>query len=521
MVLPNATLAPTGNLTIKLQPSLAAATLDGLNYLKNYPYQCVEQTVSKFLPNVITFRALQKLKLDKPELRADLDAAVKYAVQRLKNEQHSDGGWGWFPQEESNPLTSTYALLGLVEAKDADETVDADMIQRALVYVSSTISAADDNTPFYYLNRTAFTAYVLARAGAPNPAIMDSLFARREKMNLFGRAFLAQAYGQIKGDQGKITTLLSDLQSHAVVSATGTHWEENRRDWWNWDSDTRTTAIVLKTLVDLTPDSSLIPNVVRWLMVARRADAWETTQETAWAVMGLTDWMDVSGELQANYSYVVNLNGKAIGDGKADADTLRDTKTLQIAVADMLRDQANRVTIDHGAGPGNLDYTATLHVDQPVELIKPTDRGISLARTYTIDGKPVTGAKVGDTITVALEITTNSDMYYLNINDPIPAGTELVDTSLQTTTQIGQTPELNMIDPYSRGWGWWWFSNTELRTEKIVLSASYLPKGTYRFVYQIRASSAGTYKVIPANGQEFYFPEVFGRGAGSVFTVTP
>jgi hypothetical protein len=30
---------------------------------------------------------------------------------------------------------------------------------------------------------------------------------------------------------------------------------------------------------------------------------------------------------------------------------------------------------------------------------------------------------------------------------------------------------------------------------------------------------AGVYKVIPTNGNEFYFPEVFGRGAGSVFTV--
>src|SRR5260221_5478979 len=237
--------------------------------------------------------------------------------------------------------------------------------------------------------------------------------------------------------------------------------------------------------------------------------------------MALTDWMDVSGELKADYAYNVTVNGKALGDGKANADTLRDTKTLQISVADMLREQANKVTIEHGEGPGNLYYTATLHVNQPVELIKPTNRGIGLARTYLLNSKPVTDAKVGDVITVALEITADSDLYYVNINDPIPAGTELVDTSLQTTSQIGQTPELTQIDPYYRGWGWWWFSNTELRTDKIVLSASYLPKGTYRFVYQIRASSAGTYKVIPANGQEFYFPEVFGRGEGSLFTVAP
>src|SRR5205823_7074175 len=140
----------------------------------------------------------------------------------------------------------------------------------------------------------------------------------------------------------------------------------------------------------------------------------------------LTDWMDVSGELKADYAYNVNLNGKAVGSGKADKDTLRDTKTLQISVADMLRDQANKVTLEHGEGPGTLYYTATLHVDQPVESIKPTNRGIGLSRTYYVKNKPVTRAKVGDTITVALEITAASDLYYVNINDPIPAGTELV-----------------------------------------------------------------------------------------------
>ncbi len=53
----------------------------------------------------------------------------------------------------------------------------------------------------------------------------------------------------------------------------------------------------------LDPENNLIPNVVRWLMVARKAQAWETTQETAWALIGLTDWMVASGELKGNYAY--------------------------------------------------------------------------------------------------------------------------------------------------------------------------------------------------------------------------
>ncbi len=45
-------------LQVNLEPSLAAGMLDGLDYLEHYPYECNEQTVSRFLPNLFTVRAL-------------------------------------------------------------------------------------------------------------------------------------------------------------------------------------------------------------------------------------------------------------------------------------------------------------------------------------------------------------------------------------------------------------------------------------------------------------------------------
>jgi alpha-2-macroglobulin len=73
----------------------------------------------------------------------------------------------------------------------------------------------------------------------------------------------------------------------------------------------------------------------------------------------------------------------------------------------------------------------------------------------------------------------------------------------------------------SKGWGWWWFSKTELRDDRTVLYATYLPKGTYQYTYSIRAGLEGQYSVIPATGQEFYFPEVYGRSDGMMFTLLP
>jgi uncharacterized protein YfaS (alpha-2-macroglobulin family) len=41
------------------------------------------------------------------------------------------------------------------------------------------------------------------------------------------------------------------------------------------------------------------------------------------------------------------------------------------------------------------------------------------------------------------------------------------------------------------------------------------------YTYIARASTAGTFKVIPPTMSEFYFPDVEGRGAGSMFVMKP
>ena len=122
-------------------------------------------------------------------------------------------------------------------------------------------------------------------------------------------------------------------------------------------------------------------------------------------------------------------------------------------------------------------------------------------------------------VRVRLTMIVPGALHYLVVNDPLPAGFEALDSTLETDTVVPSyyTREMNA----ERGWGWWYFDHIEKRDEKVVLVADYLPAGTYVFTYLARASTAGTYNVIPSNAAEFYFPDVGGRGAGSKFTVLP
>ena len=55
-------------LDVQLQPSLAATVIDALPYLEDYPYGCLEQTLSRFVPTVLTAQALKNAGINLEDL---------------------------------------------------------------------------------------------------------------------------------------------------------------------------------------------------------------------------------------------------------------------------------------------------------------------------------------------------------------------------------------------------------------------------------------------------------------------
>jgi uncharacterized protein YfaS (alpha-2-macroglobulin family) len=227
-----------------------------------------------------------------------------------------------------------------------------------------------------------------------------------------------------------------------------------------------------------------------------------------------------SKEYQTNYNFAVGLNGKQLEQGKANKENLTDTVKLQIQLKDLLKEQANYLVFARGSGAGNLYYTAYLTAALPVEKVEPLDQGISISREYFSlkDTKhPITSIDRGEIVKVRLTVVVPASVHYIAVNDPLPAGLEAIDSTLATDTLIPATYTADDFE--KRGWGWWYFSHIQLYDDKVVLSTDYLPAGTYVYTYLARAGTAGTFKVVPPTASEFYFPDVSGRGAGSLFTV--
>jgi uncharacterized protein YfaS (alpha-2-macroglobulin family) len=198
-------------------------------------------------------------------------------------------------------------------------------------------------------------------------------------------------------------------------------------------------------------------------------------------------------------------------------------------------DYPNALSLQRAAGPGKLYYTADLKVSQPVEAVTPLDKGITLSRLYypysetcQKEGEcaSITEAKAGDVLKVRLTLTLQNDAYYLMVEDYLPAGSEIVNTRLKTSQQIPPSdlqpaPLYDPSHPFLDGWGWWLFNPPQVYDDHIAWSADYLPAGTYELTYYVNILQPGEYRVLPARAWQFYFPEVQGNSAGTVFAIKP
>jgi uncharacterized protein YfaS (alpha-2-macroglobulin family) len=226
--------------------------------------------------------------------------------------------------------------------------VDPNVLSRGVQFLKQNLKSPAGLSG-WQANQQAFAVYALAEAGAPEPNRAGALYEQREKLSIYARAYLALALAIINDEASaeRLATLMAEISGEAITSATSTHWEEEDRLGMN--TDVRTTAIVLDAMAKLDAENVLAPNAVRWLMSVREGGRWNSTQENAWTIMAMTDWMKVTGELEGDYEWQARLNGDALGEGVVTPENVEETTVLQTAIEAMFRDRAN-VEIDAAMG---------------------------------------------------------------------------------------------------------------------------------------------------------------------------
>lgn len=399
-----------------------------------------------------------------------------------------------------------------------------------------------------YATRT-FAAYVLARSGAARPSLYDDLYQHRASMPLFAQAMLADALFIGHGDTAWAKQVLAELLNHAKESPREVHFEESDPLTYAtlWSSDTRTTALILETLTDIQPDHPFVSKIGNYLTKVRLGNGqFRNTQEAAFSLMALTEVVRTKEKDEPNFKATVTLGDKVIDEEKF-AGRQMSVLTKHLAIDQLTGLQSKQNMTFAKDGPGVLYYGALLRY-APAEL--PTtslDRGIVVQRWFEpyAGGGQSTTFYAGDLVRVRVRVATNQERHYVAVDVPLPAGLEPVDTSLASTAQLPATKEEEGPKPgyedesaadesgaapdgegdgdgADMGWGnrfWSPFNFTETRDDRVVLFADDLPPGVHVSSFVARATTPGEFVNKPAEANEMYTPEVFGRSEGGKFTV--
>ena len=280
-------------------------------------------------------------------------------------------------------------------------------------------------------------------------------------------------------------------------------------------SNRRTDAVVLDALIAETPDSDLIPKVVKGLMDGRTQGRWGNTQENVFVLLAMDNYFNTFENVEPDFIARVWLGDVYVAEHPFQGYTAETRQTL-VPMAYLTQSGETEDLILSKDGDGRLYYRLGLRY-APTDLgLDPLDMGFVVERTYeavddpadvTRDEDGVWTIKAGARVRVRLTLVAVNRRYHVALVDRLPAGLEIINPDLAVSEDIPADPEAS---PYYWWWGTW-YEHQNLRDAGAEAFTPYLWDGVYNYSYVARATTPGTYVVPPAKAEEMYSPEVFGR----------
>ena len=490
---------------IEVAPSVAGTLFGALDYLTTYPYGCTEQTMSSFLPNVVVTQALKNVTSSSIKDSNDLPKKVQKGMDRLYAYQHNDGGWGWWKDDQSDPFMTAYVVSGLTLAKQNGYEPDDNRIASGREKLKQMLdSGATEAGTKIDLETLAFMVYALEESGGADSHYVEKVFGERGSLQPYGRALLALTLKQRKDDK-RARDVAAEIERTVSTDDLSAFWPSNRKAMLDFSetNDTEATALSLKALARIKPDSPVLPKVARWLVANRHSGYyWESTKDTAFAILGLIDYLKVSRELSPDYDVEVYLNGENVLTQHVSGAVASQTFSVNRKAGDVAGTNDIKI-VKRGKGmvyfSSSLDYytgeedvaargSADLNLTREYFRLEVVEDGYKLKWKTT----PLVGEiHSGDMLVVRLKLN-GAKARHLMIEDPIPAGAE----------QVESVGNLNL--DYTTGHDWTdWYSSREFRDNRTVFFLDYFD-GNAIFQYAMRVQVPGQFRVAPARAELMY-----------------
>lgn len=457
--------------------------------LADYPYACLEQTLSRAWPYLLT-TADERIAWSKPAegKKAASEADVQRALlQRLQLLQLPSGGFGlWDGRSDEEQWLTAYAADYLLARKEAGDAVPEAMLNQALNRLQSYLtdsqygerwSSAPEHSRLAY---QAYSAYVLARVGKAPLATLRLIWEQQADHARSGLPLLHLSLA---------LSAMGDEQNAAKALSRALATERGDDYLGDYGSPLRDQALELSLLRQHKLAAERWPALSAKVADTLAHRQWLSTQERL-ALLRLARF-DPAADWQAKVT-------SPLGSG-----SLSGSAPLQQGAPEALA--ASTVTNE---GKGSLYVQRTL-VGYPEQAPARISKGMSVTRSwFNSDGQPFDPAKVkvGDLVVVRLNVSSESAVPDALLVEMVPAGFELENPALGNSIKLEEL-SIEGKPAWQSEWNDY-LKHQEFRDDRYTAALDLSEGINQQLVYLMRAVTPGRYQVPPTQVEDMYRPEL-------------
>jgi len=439
-------------------------------------------------------------------------------INKLAKMQVPNGGWPWFDGGPDSRYITQYIVCGMGHLKklgvDPNNTKLNNMMVAAVGYLDNQIKRDYDelikygvgleldNISYYHIQ------YLYARSFFPEIDVKqkdkvahDYYYGQAEKYwlnkGIYMQGMIALAHNR-GGNTVFAAKVIKSLKENAVKSdEMGMYWKQTA-GWYWYQAPIETQALLIEAFDEVTKDEVAVEEMKIWLLKNKQTNDWKTTKATADACYVLL--MKGTNLLAAEPEITINIGSKTISS--TDNNIVKEAGTgyfkLTIPKSDIKAELGNIKISKKGQGISwgavywqyfeNIDKipasTNNLQVTKRLFRMVYTKTGNTLEAIT--DQSPL---KIGDRLTIRLELKVDRDMEYVHIKDMRASSLE---------------PE-NVISKYKYREGLSYYQSTRDAATNFFIE--FMPKGSFVFEYNVRVTHAGEFSNGITTIQCMYAPE--------------
>jgi uncharacterized protein YfaS (alpha-2-macroglobulin family) len=458
---------------------------------------------------------------DLNRMHKELDAAL----HKVQQAQTPDGGFSWFRGGPNSPYITQHVVAGVghLEKMGIRHTVPQELLSQAIRYMDKHMAeafaklkaqAAEKKVDYTKENHLEYMLihYLYARSffleKYPLPGDKEEAFGFYKtqattywpKRSPYLKGMLALTLHR-QGDTTTARLIMKSLSETAIRSEElGMYWRNQPRGWWWYQAPVETQALLIEAYHEILNDSLSVDALKTALLKSKQTAHWPSTKATSEAIYALL--LTGSKLLESDELCEITVGTHTIDPQQLEGPNRPEAGTGHFQVSwhgSEVQPDMGRITVKNPK-PTIAWGAAFWQYFERLDKITPAETGVSirkqlLLKTHSPAGpvlKEITAKqalKVGDKVTVRIEIRADRNMEYVHLKDMRAAAFE----------------PLNVLSRYRWQDGLGYYEST--RDAATHFFIDYLPKGTYVFEYDLFATQQGTFSNGITTLQCMYAPE--------------